>query len=95
MEFVALDFETANADMSSICQLGLVLFKDGSLLEEWKTYIDPEDFFNEINVSIHGIDMTTIMGAPQTADVQRSVRRNDETPDSDRCRNHRAEPLSL
>jgi DNA polymerase III epsilon subunit-like protein len=31
MEFVALDFETANADMSSICQLGLVHFKDGLL----------------------------------------------------------------
>ena len=49
MEFVALDFETVNADMSSICQIGLVLFKDGSLQEEWKTYVDPEDFFDDIN----------------------------------------------
>jgi DNA polymerase-3 subunit epsilon len=69
MEFVALDFETANADMSSICQLGLVLFKDGSLQEEWKTYVDPEDFFDEINVSIHGIDETTVKGAPKLRDV--------------------------
>ena len=69
MEFVALDFETANADMSSICQLGLVHFKDGSLQEEWKTYVDPEDFFDEINVSIHGIDESTVKGAPTLPDI--------------------------
>ena len=69
MEFVALDFETANADMSSICQLGLVDFKDGLLQEEWKTYVDPEDFFDEINVSIHGIDETTVKGAPTLQDI--------------------------
>jgi DNA polymerase-3 subunit epsilon len=69
MEFVALDFETANADMSSICQLGLVHFKDGSLQEEWKTYVDPEDFFDEINISIHGIDETTVKGAPKLQDI--------------------------
>lgn len=69
MEFVALDFETANADMSSICQLGLALFKDGSLQEEWKTYIDPEDFFDGINISIHGIDETTVEGAPILPDI--------------------------
>ncbi|MFH1081650.1 MAG: exonuclease domain-containing protein [Pseudomonadota bacterium] len=73
MEFVALDFETANADMSSICQLGLVLFKDGSIQEEWKTYIDPEDFFDEINVSIHGIDETTVRGAPKLRDIANRI----------------------
>ena len=31
MEFVALDFETANADMSSICQIGLACYKNGLL----------------------------------------------------------------
>lgn len=73
MEFVALDFETANADMSSICQLGLVHFKDGSLQEEWKTYVDPEDFFDEINVSIHGIDETTVKGAPNLRDISSRI----------------------
>ena len=73
MEFVALDFETANADMSSICQIGLVHFKDGSLQEEWKTYVDPEDFFDEINVSIHGIDETTVKGAPNLRDISSRI----------------------
>ena len=64
MEFVAIDVETANADMSSICQLGMAHFVGGEILEEWKTYIDPEDYFDGINVSIHGIDEMTVRGAP-------------------------------
>jgi len=64
MDFIALDFETANADMSSICQIGLADFRNGLLQEEWKTYIDPEDFFDWINISIHGIDDSTVKGSP-------------------------------
>lgn len=73
MEFVALDFETANADMSSICQIGLVHFKNGSPKEEWKTYIDPEDFFDEINISIHGINENTVKGSPNLRDVSNRI----------------------
>lgn len=69
MNFVALDLETANADISSICQIGIASFKDGSLHEEWKTYIDPEDFFDEVNVSIHGINESTVKGAPTLPDT--------------------------
>jgi DNA polymerase III subunit epsilon len=69
MDFIALDLETANADMSSICQIGLADFKNGLLQEEWKTYIDPEDFFDDINVSIHGIDESTVEGSPILPDV--------------------------
>src|SRR5208282_2215742 len=43
MEFVALDVETANADCSSICQIGIARFEDGCLAEEWSTLVNPED----------------------------------------------------
>ena len=56
MRFVAIDVETANADMGSICQIGLARFVDGELAEEWGTLVDPEDSFDAVNVSIHGID---------------------------------------
>ena len=52
--FVAIDVETANADLASICQIGLVTFADGQIVSEWQSLIDPEDEFNEINISIHG-----------------------------------------
>jgi DNA polymerase-3 subunit epsilon len=69
MEFVAIDVETANADMSSICQIGLVYFKEGVLCEEWKSYVDPEDFFDGMNISIHGIDEFTVQGAPRLPEI--------------------------
>jgi len=64
MEFVAIDVETANAKMSSICQIGMARYSGGVLVEEWKSYIDPEDHFDMINISIHGIDEETVAGAP-------------------------------
>lgn len=68
-DFVAIDVETANADLSSICQVGIASYGGGQLIEEWKSYVDPEDFFDLMNVSIHGIDEETVQGAPTIAGV--------------------------
>ena len=73
MNFVALDVETANADMSSICQIGIACYNEGSLSEEWKSYIDPEDYFDAINVSIHGIDESTVKGSPKLCDIASQI----------------------
>lgn len=54
MEFIAIDVETANADMASICQIGIAKYKDGELVDEWSSLIDPEDYFDFINIDIHG-----------------------------------------
>ena len=75
MEFVAIDVETANADMSSICQIGIAWFSEGRLVEEWKTYIDPEDYFDGINISIHGINEATVEGAPVISAVSSEIYR--------------------
>ena len=64
MDFVAIDVETANANMASICQIGLAAFQDGALVGEWKSYIDPEDYFDAVNISIHGITEDTVQGQP-------------------------------
>lgn len=64
MEFVALDLETANADISSICQIGLAHFRGSAIVGTWKSYVDPEDYFDPVNISIHGITEDTVRGAP-------------------------------
>jgi len=69
MEFVAIDVETANADMASICQIGLAKYRDGILVEEWSSLVDPEDYFDFINVDIHGITEDDVVGAPKFPDV--------------------------
>ena len=64
LDFVAIDVETANADLASICQIGIAHFSNGVLASEWKSYVDPQDHFDEMNVSVHGIDASIVAGAP-------------------------------
>lgn len=72
-EFVAIDVETANPDMSSICQVGLAKFTEGKIDDEWKSYVDPKDYFHPINISIHGIDKSTIKGAPTLDEIHEKL----------------------
>lgn len=74
MEFVAIDVETANPRMTSICQIGLVTFCDGVEVEAESKLIEPGDYFDGMNVSIHGIDEDMVRGAPRFADVHAWLR---------------------
>ena len=69
MKFTAIDVETSNADMSSICQIGIAQFENGVLINEWTSLIDPEDYFDPINESIHGISEEDIEDAPTFPEV--------------------------
>lgn len=73
MDFVVIDVETANADMASICQIGLATYARGKVVEEWKSYVNPEDYFDPTNISVHGIDEATVAGAPRLPDVYDAV----------------------
>tara|TARA_R110001592_G_scaffold13807_1_gene62988 strand:+ start:415 stop:1311 length:897 start_codon:yes stop_codon:yes gene_type:complete len=64
MDFVAVDVETANPDMASICQIGLAEYRNGVLYREWVSYVDPEDYFDSNNVQVHGIDEKVVLGSP-------------------------------
>jgi DNA polymerase-3 subunit epsilon len=50
--------------MASICQLGIVHFEDGKPVDSWSSMVDPKDYFDGMNVSIHGIDEEDVRGAP-------------------------------
>ena len=64
MDFIAIDVETANPDLSSICQIGIVYFEKGTVKHSWQSLINPEDYFDALNVSIHGIDEHSVKEAP-------------------------------
>jgi DNA polymerase-3 subunit epsilon len=64
MDFIAIDFETANPNFASICQVGIAIFNNGKLHDTWESLVDPEDYFDDLNVSIHGIDEMAVLGAP-------------------------------
>lgn len=68
-EFVALDVETSNERLSSICSIGLVKFSNGIEVDHWTSLIDPDQPFSEFNTNIHGIKKQDVIGAPTFQDV--------------------------
>ena len=74
MNFVAIDVETANPDMGSICQIGIAVFSEGCLIDEWSVLVDPEDYFDNVNVSIHGIEPHMVQGKPTLPEVADKLR---------------------
>lgn len=73
MNFAAIDVETANANMASICQIGIASFRQGELVDEWKSLINPEDFFDYPNICVHGIRPEDVEGAPLLPNVIEAV----------------------
>lgn len=68
-DFVVIDVETACSRVSSICQVGIVGFKNGVELFEYETLVDPLDRFSSFNTRIHGITCDHVMGAPTFGDI--------------------------
>ncbi|MEP6828437.1 MAG: exonuclease domain-containing protein [Aestuariivirga sp.] len=65
MRFVALDLETANSRFTSICQIGISVFEDNREVEAVSLLVDPNDYFDAVNVLIHGIDENAVRGKPR------------------------------
>lgn len=74
MQFTAIDVETANADMASICQVGLAKFDGDRLVGEWSTLVDPEDYFDGFNTHIHGIQPHMVRGQPKLLEIAEKLR---------------------
>ena len=73
--FNAIDVETANADRSTICQIGIVHVRGGRIEDTWESLINPEDWFDSTNVAIHGITEDAVEGAPTMPQVREELRR--------------------
>ena len=73
MNFVAIDVETANPNMGSICQIGIAKFSDGQLVDEWVSLVDPEGYFADVNTCIHGIDQSMVQGKPKLPALAQTI----------------------
>jgi len=71
--FTVIDVETANADFASICQVGIVRFDASAIVDEWQSLVNPEDYFDAVNVSIHGITEETVATAPTLPQLYESL----------------------
>lgn len=56
MNFVAIDFETANSHRSSVCALGVAMVHQGKLLDTAHFLIKPiPNYYDAFNSALHGI----------------------------------------
>lgn len=65
MDFVAIDFETANAKRESACSLALTVVKNNQIVDELYSLIKPETDFSWRNIQIHGITPQMVAQAPK------------------------------
>ena len=64
-DFIAIDFETANAERSSVCSVGIVIVKDGEIVDKFYSLIQPEpDYYSYWNTRVHGLTQKDTMDAP-------------------------------
>jgi DNA polymerase-3 subunit epsilon len=73
MRFVVIDVETANPQMSSICQIGIVGFEGGQEVFAESLLIDPDDYFAPFNERLHGIGPSQVAGAPTFDKAQKWI----------------------
>lgn len=64
MNFVAMDFETANAKRYSAVSMGLVIVRNDIIVDEFYTLIKPDTYFDRRNTAIHGIHESDVQDAP-------------------------------
>ena len=75
INFVAIDFETANEQRSSICEAGICVVKNGEIRETQSWFVHPEDNrYNSFNIRIHGIKPYQTLHAPEFPEVWQNIR---------------------
>ena len=67
LNFVAIDFETANPKRASVCQIGLAKVRDGQITKTACEMVTPPRGFTNFhprNIQVHGLTPRSIYGAP-------------------------------
>lgn len=76
INFLAIDFETATARRSSVCEVGICVVRGGQVTETRSWLVRPEDNrYNYWNVRIHGIRPEDTADAPDFAQVWEEIER--------------------
>lgn len=75
MKFVVVDVETANSNVKSICQIGIAVFENGLVIDKWSSLVNPQDYFDFLNVGIHGITERKVRNSPKIQDLKEIIQK--------------------
>ena len=69
-DFAAIDFETANGQRSSVCSVGVVIVRDGKIVDRFYSLIQPiPNYYSLWTTRIHGLTKSDTDGQPLFPDV--------------------------
>ena len=70
LDFAAIDFETANNEQSSVCSVGVVIVRNGEIVDSYYSLIQPEpNYYNYWCQQVHGLSYKDTDCAPIFPDV--------------------------
>lgn len=73
MNFVAMDFETANAKRYSACSIALTIVRNNQITDEFYSLINPGVPFSWRNIQVHGIHERDVADAPNFPEVWQHI----------------------
>lgn len=69
-DFAAIDFETANYERTSVCSVGIVIVRDGEIVDTFYSLIQPEpNYYRYWCSQVHGLCREDTEDAPVFPDV--------------------------
>lgn len=83
-DFAAIDFETANSERTSVCSVGLVVFRNGIETDSYYSLIQPEpNYYNWFCTKVHGLCREDTDEAPVFPKVWKEVEKLLKLSDED------------
>jgi len=73
LDFVAIDFETANSKRSSPCSVGMARVENGIIVDTYYSLINPECQFDAYNMYIHGITPEMVVTEKIYPDIAKDI----------------------
>ncbi len=73
-DFAAIDFETANNERSSVCSVGIVIVRNGEIVDSFYSLIKPEpEYYNYWCSQVHGLSCKDTDESPVFPDVWKQI----------------------
>lgn len=73
-DFAAIDFETANNECTSVCSVGIVVVRDGEVVDKFYSLIKPEpEYYIYWCSRVHGLTDEDTKEAPIFPDVWKQI----------------------
>lgn len=72
--YIVFDIETPNARNDKICSIGIVVLEDKDIVQEYYSLIDPETYFDALNIKINGISQKDIKGHPNFKTIWNEIK---------------------